>query len=40
MKRLMMTALGAVVLLLSGADAALSQVTRVEMKIDGYLCGN
>ena len=40
MKRLVTTALSAVLLLLVSADAGLAQVKRVEMKIDGYLCGN
>jgi hypothetical protein len=40
MKRLATSALGAVLLLLIGAGSGLAQVKRVEMKIDGYLCGN
>jgi hypothetical protein len=40
MKRLATTALGAVLLSLVIAGAGLAQVKRVEMKIDGYLCGN
>jgi hypothetical protein len=40
MKRLTTAALGAIFLLLAGAGAGLAQVKRVEMKIDGYLCGN
>jgi len=40
MKRLTITALGAVLLSLVSAGAGIAQVKRVEMKIDGYLCGN
>ena len=40
MKRLATAALGAVLLSLVSAGAGLAQVKRVEMKIDGYLCGN
>jgi hypothetical protein len=40
MKRLATTALGAILLSLVCAGAGLAQVKRVEMKIDGYLCGN
>jgi hypothetical protein len=40
MIRLATAALGAVLLSLVSAGAGLAQVKRVEMKIDGYLCGN
>jgi hypothetical protein len=40
MKRLATAALGAVLLSLVSAGIGLAQVKRVEMKIDGYLCGN
>jgi hypothetical protein len=40
MKKFITAALGAVLLLIIGAGAGLAQVKRVEMKIDGYLCGN
>jgi hypothetical protein len=40
MKRLTTAALGAVLLSLVYAGIVLAQVKRVEMKIDGYLCGN
>jgi hypothetical protein len=40
MKLLATTALGAVLLSLVSAGAGLAQVKRVEMNIDGYLCGN
>jgi hypothetical protein len=40
MKRIATAALGAVLLSLVSAGAGLAQVKRVEMKIDGYLCGN
>ena len=40
MKRLATAALGAIFLVILGADAGQAQVKRVEMKIDGYLCGN
>lgn len=40
MKRLATAALGAVLLSLAYAGIGLAQVKRVEMKIDGYLCGN
>lgn len=39
MKRLVTAALSAVLLSLVSASAGLAQVKRVEMKIDGYLCG-
>jgi hypothetical protein len=40
MKRLAIAALGAALLSLVNAGAGFAQVKRVEMKIDGYLCGN
>jgi len=40
MKRLATAALGAVILSLVFAGIGLAQVKLVEMKIDGYLCGN
>ncbi len=40
LKRLATAALGAALLLLVGAGTGLAQVKRIEMKIDGYLCGN
>lgn len=40
MKRLAIMALSAVLLLLVSAGTGLAQVKLVEMKIDGYLCGN
>ena len=40
MKSLSAMALGVIVCLLVGAGTGLGQVKRVEMKIDGYLCGN
>jgi hypothetical protein len=40
MKRLTTVVLGSMLLLLAGAGIGLAQVKRVEMKIDGYLCGN
>ena len=40
MKRLATAVLGAVLLSLVYAGICLAQVKRVEMKIDGYLCGN
>jgi hypothetical protein len=40
MKRLATAALGAVLLSLVYTGIGLAQVKRVEMKIDGYLCGN
>jgi hypothetical protein len=40
MKRLATAALGAVLLSLVNSSLGLAQVKRVEMKIDGYLCGN
>jgi hypothetical protein len=40
MKRLTTVVLGSMLLLLAGTGTGLAQVKRVEMKIDGYLCGN
>jgi hypothetical protein len=40
MKKFATAALAAALLLFVGADTGLAQVKRVEMKIDGYLCGN
>jgi hypothetical protein len=40
MKRFTTLALGAVLLSLIGVATGMAQVKRVEMKIDGYLCGN
>ncbi len=40
MKQLATAALCAVLLSLVSAGIGLAQVQRVEMKIDGYLCGN
>jgi len=40
MKNFSTALLGAVVFLLAGSGSGLAQVKRVEMKIDGYLCGN
>jgi hypothetical protein len=40
MKRLAIAALGAILLSLLNSGVGLAQVKRVEMKIDGYLCGN
>ena len=40
MKRLATAALSAILLLLVSAATGRAQVKRVEMKIDGYLCGN
>lgn len=40
MKRLATMALGAALLSLVSAGISFAQVKRVEMKIDGYLCGN
>jgi hypothetical protein len=40
MKRLATVALGAILLSLVSAGNSFAQVKRVEMKIDGYLCGN
>ncbi len=40
MKRLATAALGAVLFSLVSAGDSFAQVKRVEMKIDGYLCGN
>ena len=40
MKRVATVSLSVVLLLLALSGAAVAQVKRVEMKIDGYLCGN
>jgi hypothetical protein len=40
MKRLATAALGAIFLSFIYGGIGLAQVKRVEMKIDGYLCGN
>jgi len=40
MKRLTTLALSAILLSIVSAVVGLAQVKRVEMKIDGYLCGN
>jgi hypothetical protein len=40
MKRLATSALSAILLSIVSASIGLAQVKRVEMKIDGYLCGN
>jgi hypothetical protein len=40
MKRLTTAALSTVFCLLTSSGVAFAQVKRVEMKIDGYLCGN
>jgi len=40
MKRLATLALSAILLSIISAGTGLAQVKRVEMKIDGYLCGN
>jgi hypothetical protein len=40
MKRLATAALNAVILAFVVTSAGFAQVKRVEMKIDGYLCGN
>jgi hypothetical protein len=40
MKRHAVIALNVVFIFLVGAAAGRAQVKRVEMKIDGYLCGN
>jgi len=40
MKRLATAALGAIIFSLLNSGVGLAQVKRVEMKIDGYLCGN
>lgn len=40
MMKLAQAALTVALLLLVSAGSALAQVKRVEMKIDGYLCGN
>jgi len=40
MKRFATLALSAILLSLIGVTTGMAQVKRVEMKIDGYLCGN
>jgi hypothetical protein len=40
MKRVATASLSVVLLLLALSGAAVAQVKLVEMKIDGYLCGN
>ena len=40
MKRLTTATLSAMFFLLTSSGAVFAQVKRVEMKIDGYLCGN
>jgi len=40
MKRLTNTLCGCLLILLVSAGAGFAQAKRVEMKIDGYLCGN
>jgi len=40
MKRLATAGISVLLLLLALSGAAVAQVKRVEMKIDGYLCGN
>ena len=40
MKRLATAGVSVLLLLLALSGAADAQVKRVEMKIDGYLCGN
>jgi hypothetical protein len=40
MTKLTVAAIGAVLVLVVGAGTSFAQVKRVEMKIDGYLCGN
>ncbi len=40
MKRCATAGLSVLLLLLTISGAAVAQVKRVEMKIDGYLCGN
>jgi hypothetical protein len=40
MNRLAIFALGAIFLSAISSTAGLAQVKRIEMKIDGYLCGN
>ncbi len=40
MKKISIVAFGVLLLLLAGANTGWGQVKRVEMKIDGYLCGN
>ena len=40
MKRLATAGISVLLLLLIFSGAAVAQVKRIEMKIDGYLCGN
>jgi hypothetical protein len=40
MKKVIAAAFFALILLILSASAGFAQVKRVEMKIDGYLCGN
>lgn len=40
MKRITIAGLSVALLLLASSGATFAQVKRVEMKIDGYLCGN
>ena len=40
MMRLTITLFGCLLILLVSPGASFAQVKRVEMKIDGYLCGN
>jgi hypothetical protein len=40
MKRFANAGVSVLLLLLALSGAAVAQVKRVEMKIDGYLCGN
>ena len=40
MKRIATAVISVLLLLLALSGAAVAQVKRVEMKIDGYLCGN
>ncbi len=40
MKKHVFAAFAALCMLLASASAGLAQVKKVEMKIDGYLCGN
>jgi hypothetical protein len=40
MKKVIAAAFFALILLILSASTGFAQVKRVEMKIDGYLCGN
>jgi hypothetical protein len=40
MKKISIVVFGVLFLLLAGVNTSRGQVKRVEMKIDGYLCGN